>query len=160
MAGLCLAGAAVSAWSVPPGGGLAGSEVSMLANLTGELEVSPAGKPFLRDGFLLPGDPARGTLEIRDQTPKPLLVSLRAAAETPDLVRLLQVEIRAGERLVYRGTLAGLRRPVRDEQRLEVGAARRLSFRAWLPEGSGERSGNRAAETTLELLSAPVGGRS
>ena len=75
-------------------------------------------------------------------------------------MRLLQVEIRAGERLVYRGTLAGLRRPVRDEQRLEVGAARRLSFRAWLPEGSGERSGNRAAETTLELLSAPVGGRS
>ncbi len=131
----------------------------MLANMSGELAVSPAGKPFLREGHLLPGEEVRGAFEIRSQTPKPMLVSVRASARTPDLARVLGVEVRAGDRVIYRGHLHGLRRSATDEQPLDPGAARRLSVRVWLPAGSAKRAGNREAETTLELLSAPVGGR-
>lgn len=158
--GLALAAAAVSAWSVPGGTGIAGSEVSMLANASGELAVSPAGKPFLREGYLLPGQSAKGSLDIRNQTPKALVVTLRATAETPDLDQLLRVEVRSGRELLYRGRLEGLGHFTETGLRLGVADRRTLAARAWLPEGSARRAGNRAAEISLELRSVPEGARS
>lgn len=128
----------------------------MLANMSGELAVSPAGKPFLRDGYLRPGEVTSGKLQISNQTPKALLVTLRATAETPDLVPLLELEVRAGRQLVYRGDLAGLRRFTPDAIPLDVDARQVIHARAWLPKGSGKRSGNRAAEMTVELRATTV----
>ena len=132
----------------------------MLANSSGELLVSPAAKPFLRDGHLLPGQSTRGTLAVKNQTHKPLAVRVHVTAETADLVGLLRVELRAGERVLYRGPLAGLNRFTRSPLRLARYSEVELAARAWLPEGSAEGAGNRIAETTLELRSRPVEGRS
>ncbi len=158
--GLALAAICVSAWSVPGGTGIAGAEVSMLANMSGELAVSPAGKPFLREGYLLPGQSAKGSLDIRNQTHKPLLVTLRATAETPDLEQLLRIEVRSGRQLLYRGRLKGLGRFTKTALRLDVADRRTLAARAWVPEGGARRAGNRAAEISLELRSVPAEARS
>lgn len=148
----------VSAWSVPAGTGIAGTEVSMLANLSGELEVTPAGRPFMRDGDLTPGEELKGKLALRNQTPARLSVRLRARADSPELNRVLQIEVGAGSTTAYRGSLGGLRNWSRRPFVIASATRRSLSVRAWLPPGVGKRSGNRAAETTFEFRAKPVKG--
>jgi len=156
LTGLGAAVLCISAWSVPAGTGIAGTEVSMLANLSGELEVTPAGRPFMRDGDLTPGEEVTGTLVLRNQTPARLSVRLRARADSPELDRVLRVEVRAGDAIAYRGALGGLRRYNRRPFEIDASAERALSVRAWLPRGIGKRSGNRAAESTFEFRAKPV----
>jgi len=158
LAGLGFAVFLVSAWSVPAGTGIAGTDVSMIANLTGELDIAPAGRPFMRDGDLTPGEEMTGELDLHNQTPARLSVRLRARPDAPGLDRLLLLEVKAGKATVYRGTLGGLRRFSGRPFTMAADARRTLSVRAWLPRGVGRRSGNRAAESTFEFRARPVEG--
>lgn len=148
----------VSSWSVPAGTGIAGAEVSMLANLSGELSVTPAGRPFLRDGDLTPGESLTGEVVLLNQTPARLWVRMRARADSPELDRVLHVEVSSGKARAYRGPLGGLREFIKEPFSIDAGAKHPLSVRAWLPRGAGKRSGNRAAETTFEFRSKPAEG--
>lgn len=130
----------------------------MLANLTGELGITPAGRPFMRDGDLTPGEEVSGELDLHNQTPSRLSVRLRARPDAPGLNRILMVEVRAGKATVYRGLLGGMRRFSRRQFTIDADDRRTLSVRAWLPRGVGKRSGNRAAESTFEFRARPVRG--
>lgn len=130
----------------------------MLANEAGALDVSPAGRPFLRDGNLMPGTKVSGAVTIRNQTPKPLATRVRASAGTDDLERLLEVVVSSGDTTLYRGTLDGLRRWTARSLALDLGERRRLEIAVGLPADAAGRSDSRAAEMTLELLARPARG--
>jgi len=157
LTGLVLGGvlAAIAAgnWGVAAGSGSAGARVSALANLTGELNVSPAGEPFLRGRALMPGDGVTGTLEVRNQTAKPLTVRARLAADQLDLNRVLHASLEADGVRLYNGSLGGLRRLSPEAVRIPSGKTIDLDLRLSLPSGTKGGYEARTAETTLALSS-------
>ncbi len=154
-AGLALGGvlAAIAAgsWGIAAGTGTAGADVSALANLSGELDVSPHAKTFLRGRALTPGDAASGDVRVRNQTPKPLMVRARLRADQRDLDRVLRARLLARGEYLYDGPLAGLRGYTRTALRLQAGETATLRLRLSLPAGTRGGYEARTAETTLEL---------
>ena len=154
-AGLALGGVlaaiAASTWGIAAGSGSAGANVSALANLTGELGVTPHSENFLRGRALMPGDAASGNVKVRNQTPKPLIVRARLRADRPDLDRVLRASLKAEGQTLYGGTLAGLRRYTRSELRLLPGQTTTMHLRLSLPTATRSGYEARTAETTLEL---------
>lgn len=157
LAGLALGGVlaalAAGAWGVAPGSGSAGANVSALANLSGELDVTPHAENFLSGRALMPGDAASGDIQVRNQTPKPLVVRARLRADQPDLDRVLRASLQADGQYLYEGTLAGLRRYTATELRLKAGEATTMRLRLSLPAATKTGFEARTAETTLELAS-------
>lgn len=157
LAGLALGGVlaalAAGAWGIAAGSGSAGANVSALANLSGELDVTPHAENFLRGRALMPGDAASGDVKVRNQTPKPLVVRARLRADRPDLDRVLRASLEADGQSLYEGTLAGLRRYTRSELRLKAGEATTMRLRLSLPAATKTGYEARTAETTLELAS-------
>jgi hypothetical protein len=146
-----LAAIAAGSWGVTAGSGSAGADVSALANLTGELNVSPAGKTFLRGRALMPGDGVTGTLQVRNQTAKALDVRARLAADRPDLNRVLHASLDADGVRLYDGPLVGLRRFSRETVRMPAGQTVDFKLRLSLPNHAKGGYEARTAETTLAL---------
>jgi len=160
LAGLALGGAlaaiAAGSWGIAAGSGSAGANVSALANLSGELDVTPHAENFLSGRALMPGDAASGDVKVRNQTPRPLMVRARLRADQPDLDRVLRASLQARGEYLYVGTLAGLRRYTRSELRLKAGEATTLRLTLSLPGETKSGFEARTAETTLELASQVV----
>jgi len=146
-----LAAIAAGSWGVTAGSGSAGADVSALANLTGELDVSPAGKTFLRGRALMPGDGVTGTLQVRNQTAKALDVRARLAADRPDLNRVLHASLEADGVRLYDGSLGGLRRFSPEAVRIPSGETIDVELRLSLPSATKGGYEARTAETTLAL---------
>ena len=146
---------AVNAWAVPRGDGKVGADVTFITGPTGELAIP--GGAFVRGTDLRPGSPrAEGSIPVRNQTGGALDVTVRALPSIPDLDPLLMVEISAGDRAVYRGSLAGL--VVGSKSlRLAAGHARTLDVRAWLPASAGDGYQHRIDDVTLEFDVQPAG---
>lgn len=157
LAGLALGGVlaaiAAGAWGIAAGSGSAGANVSALANLSGELDVTPHAENFLRGRALMPGDAASGDVKVRNQTPKPLMVRARLRADRPDLDRVLRASLQADGQSLYEGTLAGLRRYTATDLRLKAGEATTMRVRLSLPASTKTGFEARTAETTLQLAS-------
>src|SRR3954468_24785767 len=124
------------AFRVPRGNGHAGSDVIVVAQPTGELSVAPTGA-FVSTTDLEPGHARSGRFAIANQTGKPLVVALHALPDQPDLDQLLHVRVDAGSRLLSHGPLHGLRAWTRPRLVLPIGGRAALSFRIWLPAGTG-----------------------
>lgn len=147
---------AVWAWRVPGGTGTLGADVIFLAHPTGELGVSTG--PVLSGTGMHPPDEARGTLTLRNQTAATLDVRLRGLPSGGNLDDLLRVEVVAGDRPLFLGTLGGLRTWTETPLLLPSGGTATLSVRAWLPaEVRGGYEG-RVEQVSLELRPTPVGG--
>jgi len=157
LAGLALGGAlaaiAAGSWGIAAGSGSAGANVSALANLTGELDVTPHSQNFLSGRALMPGEAAAGDVQVRNQTPEPLVVRARLRADQPDLDRVLRASLQADGQYLYEGTLAGLRRYTATELRLKAGESTSMRLRLSLPASTKTGYEARTAETTLELAS-------
>ena len=155
LAGLALGGVlaalAAGSWGVTAGSGSAGTNVSALANPTGELNVSPAGKPFVHGRALMPGDGVTGTLKVRNQTAKALAVRARLAADQPDLNRVLHASLDADGVRLYDGSLGGLRRFSPETVRVASGETIDVTLRLSLPSATKSGYEARTAETTLAL---------
>ena len=151
--GTALAAIAAGSWDIAAGSGSAGANVSALANLSGELNVTPHAENFLSGRALMPGDAASGDVKVRNQTPEPLVVRARLRADQPDLDRVLRASLKADGQYLYEGTLAGLRRYTRTELRLKAGETTSLRLRLSLPASTKTGYEARTAETTLELAS-------
>ncbi len=154
--GLVVVALALVAWRLPTVRPDLGAEAAFSATPTGELEVRPAGV-FLDAKDLVPGGAlSTGSLAIRNQTGKTLLVSLRALPAARDLDELLSVELTNGPTTFFRGTLSGLRgwtRPLR----LRSGERAPLRLRVAVPASvdSGYRA--RIVAIPLELRSTRTG---
>src|SRR5206468_4863420 len=133
---------ALTAWHLPRGSGGNGADVTVSTGPTGELGI-PQG-PFVRGANLRPGGgAAEGTIPVRNQTGQDLAVTVRAMPSVPDLDDLMMVQVSAGPRSVYRGTLAGLEVGSGRPFLLAPGQMRRLAVRAWLPGSVAEGFQNR-----------------
>lgn len=153
--GLSLVAVAVAGWRVPAGGGSLGADVAFVANLTGELGVSPRGV-FLRGTRLEPGGrEAVGAVDVTNQTGRTLAVGVRLRGEAGRLDRALHVELRAGRTLLFRGSLGGLRSWSARSLALAAGQSRRLRVRAWLAALARGYEG-RSETATLEFYVRPL----
>jgi hypothetical protein len=147
--GLALAALMVLAFRVPASGQSLGAGVRMAAVAPGEVHVPTTGA-FLRASGLKPGGrAARATLPVTNVTRGPLDVRLRARTKHPDLDRAVHVQLRAGGRTLASTTLAGLRHWT-SALHLEKAEERVVRVRAWIPEGTDNTAGRRAA-VDLEL---------
>ena len=145
---LALTVGALPAWHLPRGTGSNGADLTVATGPTGELGI-PIG-PFVRGNDLRPGgDTAEGTIPVRNQTGTDLAVTVRAMPSIPDLDDLMMVEVSAGSRSVYRGTLAGLVVGSGQAFMLTPGQTRALAVRAWLPSSVSEGYQNRIEDVTL-----------
>ena len=153
--GLVLVALAVSTWTIPAGNGSLGADVFFSSGLTGELAVSPTG-PFLHGAGLKPGDEARGTLQLRNQTGARLAVRVRALPDRPDLDSVLRVEVYAGSKRLFSGRLGRLTHPSPGALLLAPGAQGELRFRAWLPARIKTGYEGRMASVPFELQARPA----
>jgi hypothetical protein len=147
--GLALAALMVLAFRVPASGQSLGAGVRIAAVAPGELHVATTGAFLRADGLEPGGKSASATLPVRNVTRGPVDVRLRARMANRDLDRVLHVQLRAGGRTLASTTLAGLRRWTRSP-RLEKAEERVVRVRAWIPEGTENTTGRRAA-VDLEL---------
>jgi hypothetical protein len=144
------------AWRVPRGDGHAGSDVVVVSQPIGELAVLPTGA-FISTTNLEPGNSSSGSFAIENQTGKALRVSLHALPDQPDLDGLLHVRVSSRSRLLYAGTLGGLRRWTRTQLVLPVRGHAPLSFRISLPEGIGRAYEGQVETVPIELRARVVG---
>ena len=149
--GIGLVAVVVLAFRVPEGSGTLGSDVIFSISPTGELGVSHSG-PFMSATGLRPGGSLKGQVDVLNQTGKRLAVRLRALPDAKDLDRLLVVDVRAGDSLLYHGPLAGLRKKTRAF-RIDSGQERSLRLRASLPARLREGYAGRIETVSLELTS-------
>jgi hypothetical protein len=132
LAGISAAVTATLGWTVPRGDGTLKADLVVTAMQTGELEVDPIA-PFLSDSSVAPGASANGTFHVYNETAVTLAVGLHAEPSTRDLDALLMVQLDAGTRRLYRGTLGGLRSSTRSTFDLRSTKTTTISFRAWFP---------------------------
>jgi len=149
--GIALVAAVVLAFRVPDGSRTLGADVIFAISPTGELGVSRPG-PFMSATGLRPGGSLKGEVDVANQTGRRLAVRLRALPDRNDLDRLLVVDVRAGDTLLYRGRLGGLRAKTRAV-RIESGRKRALRLRAALPADAGAGYAGRIESISLELSS-------
>jgi hypothetical protein len=157
LVGIALVAVVVLAFRVPDGSGTLGSDVIFSISPTGELGVSRSG-PFMSATGLRPGGSLKGQVDVLNQTGKRLAVRLRALPDAKDLDRLLVVDVRAGESLLYHGPLAGLRKQTRAF-RIDSGQERALRLRASLPARLRDGYAGRIETVSLELASTVEGRR-
>ena len=159
LAGFC----AVAAWlllaGLPAETPAPSASIHLGTLATGELGVTPLGKPVLASTDLRPGrGPESGTVGVRNQTPVPLAVSVRTSAVRDELDRSAWIQIADGERTLLRTRLGRTRSWSPTALRLAPDEARRLEARVWIPDGASDGWQAAKGEVTLELRGRPVRG--
>ena len=150
----CALGAALAlaliAGSRPAGGeGAVGAEVSVYANRTGELAVTPAGpQKFLHEPALMAGHTASGSFVLTNQTGDRLMIRMAALGSQHSLDDSLGIKISAGGVRLASGTLGELAAAAGKPLPMAPGARRRVEVAVSLPAHS---SGTRAAAALVDV---------
>jgi hypothetical protein len=156
--GIAIAAAVLIGAGVPARAPAGGLDLSVRTSQTGELAVAGAERPLARRRGLRAGlGSAAGETTVRNESPVPLFVTVRARSETPDLDDALAIAVRAGGRIVYRGSVRGLRGGSASWS-MRAGARTPLRVRAWLPPGARPGWEGRSVDLGLELSSLPARG--
>jgi hypothetical protein len=131
------AAAALLLASRPASGGTAvGADVSVYANQTGELAVSPPGpKPLLEAPALRPGDSASGHFRVANQTGVRERIRLEATPSAHSLDRTLTVRLSSEGRALGRGLLGSYESTRRLV--LDPGQAADVTAHVSLPQDAG-----------------------
>jgi len=107
--GAALAAALLLASRPAAGGAAAGADVSVYANQTGELAVSPPGpNTFVDAPRLHPGQSASGSFRLTNQTGMAEAIGLAAAPSSHRLDETLSMRLTSRGRTLANGTLAAL----------------------------------------------------
>jgi hypothetical protein len=131
------------------------ARLSIAAQPTTELGVSPAGARFLEAGRLLPGGrPGRGTLTVSNFADRPLRVRMRVRSPQRDLDAAIRLRVLTDGRKLFDGRLAALRSWTRGSVRLLASERRELEFRAWVPMSVESGYEGRSVELELEWKKA------
>jgi hypothetical protein len=122
--GLSLALVALVQARVPAGTGEVPAYASLKAEAAVELGIAPAGSELLHDRVIEPGTSVSGLLEVSNLSGEPVAAKPRLRALRGELPATLPVELRAGTKTLYSGSLgdfdASLRLGPRAEQRLRL----------------------------------------
>jgi hypothetical protein len=145
-AGVSLALVALVFARVPSGTREVPAHVSLLAEPSVKLGVSPVARELLTESTLLPGSRSvSGLVEVSNLTGAPLEARPRLRALGGDAPDALQVEVTAGGKTLYSGKLGELRAHVR----LGARAAKRIRFRISAPLGAARELSGRSAKLSL-----------
>lgn len=148
--GVSVAVAALLAWRVPGGERMLGADVRFEALQNGAIGVAPL-HPFASTPSLVPGSSVSGDVTVRNQTGVPLGTILRALPSTRELDSLLRVRVSAGARILYDGTLSGLRSSGTRPLPLEAAQSARVHVRASLPAGTSTGFQGRIVDVSLQI---------
>jgi len=136
------------------------ASIRLGALASGELEISPLGKPILATGALRAnGHPQRGTLRVRNQTPRRLDFALRTTATERDLDEAAWIEVSDGSATLVHAPLRQVRRWSARNLSLASGEGRRLDVRVWIPKDAPDTWQAGRSNLTLEFSSNPEDGR-
>jgi hypothetical protein len=152
MLGLVAASVFLLAFPVKGGGGAMGLDIVIGSMPTGELDVKPAG-PFLRGAGLAPGDdPAKGTLQARNQTGVTLSVGINVLPSTNYSDEYVEVTATYEGDVILSGRLGDLRGMHEDLLTLKSGQTGVIDVTAEVKPGAVGYQG-RVEDVTFELHS-------
>jgi hypothetical protein len=150
LAGFCAIAMWVALAGRPAEAPAPSASIRVAAAASGALAVTPLGQPVLHGAALRPGTPGEsGMVSIRNQTPRPLDVSLRLTAIQGELDHSAWIEVSDGPATVLRTLLSRAHAWSSRTIGLAPGARRRLRARVWIPRGAAD--GWQAARGDLSL---------
>ena len=152
--GLSLAFVSLALARVPSGTGQVPAHVSLVAEPSVKLGVTPVGRELLSDRLLVAGgEPVSGLVEVANFTGDTLRVEPRLRSLRGDLPNELRVNVTAGHRNLYSGKLddlsAALRLPARARQPVR--------FRISAPAGAARSVQGRVVELRLRFATRRTG---
>jgi hypothetical protein len=153
--GLSLALVALVQARVPAGTGQVPASASLKAEPSVKLGVSPVGRELLEERTLGPGRSVSGVVEVSNLTGAPIEAEPRlrvVRGEAPDALRL---ELTAGGKPFYSGTLGDFDATVR----LGARAAERIRVRISFPESDADEIQGRSFELSLRFATGKGGSR-
>ena len=137
------------AFPVKGGGAAMGLDVAIATTPTGEFAVEPVG-PFLRGAGLTPGEDARGTLEVRNQTADALSVGIDVLASTNYSDDILEITATHEGTVIMQGALGELRGMHEDLFTLGSGETADIDVTARVMDDASDYRG-RVEDVTFEL---------
>jgi hypothetical protein len=154
MVGIGLALAALAGARVSTGTREVPAHVSLVAEASVQLGVTPLGRELLSERLLVPGrDPVSGVVELSNLTGRTLVVRPRLRSLRGDVPAPLHLEVSAGARTLYDGELGGLR----AELPLHARAKQRVRFRISAPGGAARDVQGRVVDLSLRFATAKAG---
>ncbi len=151
--GIGVAASIVAAQRIPAGAGTLGADIHVVVVPTGELAVKPSGRVLQGTGLTPASDPAKGTVEVLNQTGSVLRVYVRGIPDTPGLDRTLWISVRgADDEEIYRGALGGFRHWSAVGVTIQPGEWHTFAFEAWVPGDVGPGYAGKISQVDLGFL--------
>ena len=152
LAGFCIVAAWIALAGRPADAPAPSASIRLGTLATGELAISPIGRPVLEGSALRPGGRGEsGTVKIRNETPTALNVSLRTSAIQKELNRSAWIQVTDGSETIIKTRLADARRWSNGSVLLKPGEGRRLDARIWIPADAPEGWQAGRGDLTLEF---------
>lgn len=153
--GVSLALVSLVSARVPPGTGEVPARVSLVAERSVKVGVTPAGRELLTEHLVVPGrGSVSGLVEVSNFTSGALELQPRLRAIRGELPDGLHVEVTAGRRTLYAGTVTSLDAKLR----LRARASQPVRFRFSAPAGAASSVRGRFADLGLRWATRTVGG--
>ena len=131
------------------------AHVSLVAESSVQLGVTPVGRDLLSEGLLLPGrQPVSGLVELSNYTGGTLTVRPRLRSLRGELPAELRISITAGGRSLYTGRLSDMRAALP----LHARAKKRVRFRISAPAAAARDVQGRVIELSVRWATAKAGG--
>jgi hypothetical protein len=157
LTGFCLIAAWLAIAGRPADVPAPSAEIRLGTAATGELAIAPLRTPVLATDDLRPGDGgASGTLNIRNETPSPVDIAVRATAVQKELDGSAWIELAHGDQPVMRAPLRDARQWSPRTVRLRSGQDRNLAARVWLPRDAADGWQAAHGDLTLEFRAQVV----
>ena len=153
--GLGLAVAALASARVSTGTQEVPAHVSLVAEPSVQLGVTPVGRELLSESLLTAGrQPVTGLVELSNYTGGPLTVRPRIRSLRGELPAELRISVTAGSRSLYTGRLGDLRAALP----LHARAKKRVRFRISAPAGAARDVQGRVIELGVRWATGKAGG--
>jgi hypothetical protein len=145
LVGLSLALLALAGARVPAGTGEVPASASLKAEPAVQLGVTPVGRELLSERRLVPGHSVSGLVQVSNLTGATLLATPRFHTVRGEAPAALRVDLTAGARTLYSGSIAEFHPSVR----LGARAARNLRFRISAPRAEASEIEGRSFDLTI-----------
>ncbi len=153
-AGLSLALVSLAFARVPAGTGEVPAHLSLVAEQSVQLGVSPVGRELLSERLLVPGERSvSGLVEVSNLTGDVLDARPTLRSVGGDAPAALRLELSAGGRTLYDGRVGRLNAHLR----LGARAAERVRFRISAPRGAARDVRGRVVRLSLRWETGPEG---
>ena len=152
--GIGLALAALAGARVSPGTQEVPAHVSLVAESSVQLGVTPVGRELLSERLLLPGrQPVSGVVEVSNYTGGKLVVRPRLRSLRGELPAGLRLQITAGGKKLYAGSLSDVRAGISFHAR----AKKSVRFRISAPKGAARDVQGRVIELSIRWTTGKAG---